>query len=239
MAKNTYGTASNFDVNIGDDFLLSGCGLQTTIGWGIDDRLSYALEGGVYVAGAVVEWMRDRTHFVNDGIEANKLALSVPDTDGVYLVPAFVGLGAPHWDPYARGAILGLSNSTRLENIVRAGMESIAYQVNDIIKAAEVDLGCVITSLRTDGGICQSDFVMQFQADISGIEVVRPKIIDTTALGAALLAGLYCGFWNSQEEIAKLWKSERVFLPSIDADRRKALSAGWTKAVSHALHWAR
>ncbi len=237
MAKNTYGTAANLDVNIGSSFLLSKHNLQTTIAWGVDGKITYTLEGGVYVAGAVIQWLRDKIGFVKDGAEADEIAMQLEDAGGVYFVPAFVGLGAPHWDSYARGTIIGLSNATSKEQIVRAGLESIAYQVDDVLKAAELDTGEPVKSLRADGGVCQSDFLLQFQADISGTEVVRPRVIDTTALGAAFMAGLGCGFWSGTGEIKKLWQSDRAFHPAMDETQRKVNLHGWQKAVGRSLSW--
>jgi glycerol kinase len=237
MAKNTYGTAANLDVNIGDSFILSRHNLQTTIAWGLDGRLTYTLEGGVYVAGAIIQWLRDRMGLVKDGAEANDISLQLEDAGGVYFVPAFVGLGAPHWDSYARGTIIGLSNATSKEQIVRAGMEAIAYQVNDVLKAAELDTGERVLSLRADGGVCQSDFLLQFQADISDTEVIRPSVVDTTALGAAFMAGLGCGFWSGTAEIKKLWQADRAFKPAMTEADRKASLQGWQKAVGRSLSW--
>jgi len=239
MAKNTYGTAANMDVNIGDKFILSQHNLQTTIGWVLDGQVTYALEGGVYVAGAITSWLRDKMGLVKSGADASSMAASVSDSGGVYFVPAFVGLGAPHWDSYARGTIIGLSNASTKEHVVRAGMESIAYQVNDVLQAAEMDLGERVQSLRADGGVSKSDFLLQLQADISGVEVIRPSVIDTTALGAAFLAGLGCGFWSGTDEIEKLWQKDKVFEPAMDESTRKTLLGGWQKAVKRSLSWTK
>jgi len=237
MAKNTYGTAANLDVNIGDGFLLSKHRLQTTIAWGLNGKLTYTLEGGVYVAGAIIQWLRDRLGFVRDGAEANNIALQLEDAGGVYFVPAFIGLGAPYWDSYARGMIIGLSNATSKEQIVRAGMEAIAFQVSDVLKAVELDTGERVKSLRADGGVCQSDFLLQFQADISDTEVIRPSVIDTTALGAAFMAGLGCGFWSDTGEIKKLWQADRAFHPVMNEMNRQTHLQGWHKAVERSLAW--
>lgn len=234
MAKNTYGTAANFDINIGEEFLLSEHKLQTTVAWVRDGKCIYALEGGIYVSGSVVDWMQNTLGIVKNGADATEICTTVEDTDGVYLVPAFVGLGAPHWDEYARGCISGLSNTTTTAHIVRAGMESIVYQVNDVMRAAEIDLGFTVNSLRVDGGTSKSEFVMQFQADISNVEVICPVTVDTTALGAAFLAGLAVGMWEGTEQIEQLWQAKHIYRPQMDPQVREDRLKGWKKAVARA-----
>ena len=236
-AVNTYGTASNLDINIGDEFILSKNNIQTTVGWGIDGKITYALEGGVFTSGSVINWLKDKMCFIKNGQEADKIALSIKDTKGVFFMPAFVGLSAPYWDPYARGTIVGLSNNTGKEEIIRAALESIAFQVNDILLAAEKDIGEKIRVLKVCGGVSKSDFVLQFQADISEIEVTRYSIIHASALGAAFMAGLKSKFWSGKDEILSLLKPVKVFYPSIKNSSRDEILKTWKKAASRSLKW--
>ena len=239
MGKNTYGTGCFLLVHTGDRPVQSQSGLLTTMAaTGAGGRPEYALEGSVFVAGAAIQWLRDGVQLLESSAESERLATSVPDTGGVYFVPAFVGLGAPHWDMYARGAILGLTRGTTRAHIVRAALESIAYQSREVLAAALADAGVLLTELRVDGGASANDFLLQFQADLIGTSVVRPVIKETTALGAAYLAGLAVGFWGSREEIAAQWLADRVFTPQMDPARREDLFAGWQRAVTRAAGWA-
>jgi glycerol kinase len=241
MAKNTYGTGAFLLMNAGDAPSRSQS-LITTIAWGLPeeggDVLTYALEGSIFIAGAAVQWLRDELGFFGDAAESADLAASVPDSNGVYVVPAFVGLGAPHWDPHARGAILGLTRGANRAHITRATLESITYQVRDVAEAMELDSGTKLTELRVDGGAAANDVLMQMQADVLGCEVVRPECLETTALGAAYLAGLATGFWKDREEVANAWREERRFLPSMSEERREEMYAGWKRAVERAKGWA-
>lgn len=209
-------------------------GLVTTIAWGVDDKVEYALEGSIFVAGAAVQWLRDELGLIRDAAESEVLAKSVPDANGCYVVPAFVGLGAPYWDQYARGAIVGLTRGVNRNHIVRATLESIAYQVNDVLMAMQEDSGMPITSLRVDGGACDNDFLMQFQADILNTPVVRPYCIETTAMGAAYLAGLAVGYWRSKEEILANHVIAAEFKPQMGQAKRESLLQGWHNAVKAA-----
>ena len=238
MAKNTYGTGCFMLMNTGEKAVPSKNGLLTTIAWGVDGKVEYALEGSIFIAGAVVQWLRDELKIINNAPESEDYATRVNDTNGVYLVPAFVGLGAPHWDMYARGTIVGLTRGTKREHIVRAALESIAYQTRDVLEAMEKDSGIKLSTLKVDGGAVQNDFLMQFQGDILGVPVERPVVNETTALGAAYLAGLAVGYWSSKEEIAGNWAVETKFQPKMDAAEREKLFAGWKKAVGRALNWA-
>ena len=239
MAKNTYGTGCFMLMNTGDSPQQSANNLLTTIAWQVgDEPRQYALEGSIFMAGAAVQWLRDELRLINDAAESEPLARSVSGTDGVYVVPAFVGLGAPYWDQYARGAIVGMTRGSGRAQIVRATLESIAYQTRDVVTAMSADSGLALDSLRVDGGAVVNDFLMQFQADILGAPVERPAVTETTALGAACLAGLAVGFWNSQAEIAGQWQLERRFEPRMSADQRESLYAGWQRAVERARGWA-
>ncbi|NBK25184.1 MAG: glycerol kinase, partial [Spirochaetia bacterium] len=231
QAKNTYGTGCFILMNTGEKFVKSSNGLLTTIAIGIDDRVTYALEGSVFIAGAVVQWLRDELRLIDSASETEQLAQSVPDTGGVYLVPAFTGLGAPHWDMYARGTITGITRGTGRSHIVRAALESIAYQTRDVLDAMMQDTGINLKSLKVDGGASQNNFLMQFQSDILGKEVDRPVVTETTALGAAYLAGLATGFWKSRDEIAQKWSMDRKFMPVMNIDEREARYSKWKKAV--------
>lgn len=232
--KNTYGTGGFMLMNTGTAPVNSHNGLVTTIAWGVDDKVEYALEGSIFVAGAAVQWLRDELGLIRDAAESEVLAKSVPDANGCYVVPAFVGLGAPYWDQYARGAIVGLTRGVNRNHIVRATLESIAYQVNDVLMAMQEDSGMPITSLRVDGGACDNDFLMQFQADILNTSVVRPYCIETTAMGAAYLAGLAVGYWRNKEEILANHVIAAEFKPQMGQAKRESLLQGWHNAVKAA-----
>lgn len=236
MSKNTYGTGCFLLVNTGDRPVASRHGLITTLAASADGKAQYALEGSVFVGGAVVQWLRDELRVIRSAAESEALALSVPDSGGVYVVPAFVGLGAPHWDPRARGLIAGITRGTRREHVVRAALEAIAYQVFDVLHAMERDLGVRVDRLNVDGGASANNFLMQFQADILGAEVVRPRAVETTALGACYLAGLAAGFWSGLEEIRQNAEIGRVFVPGMEEQRRKELLLGWEVAVGRARY---
>ena len=238
-AKNTYGTGCFLLMNTGEKPCESQNGLVTTVAAGLPGHVTYALEGSVFVGGAVIQWLRDELRVLTEAREAETLALSVPDNGGVYLVPAFTGLGAPHWDMYARGAIVGLTRATTREHIVRAAQESIAYQVAELVAAMEADTGIQMDSLRADGGASRDKFLMQFQADIIGKPVRRPVIRETTALGAAYLAGLAVGIWQSTDELRSLWRVDAEFTPAMTAESRQRLMSDWQKAVGRARGWAK
>ena len=238
-AKNTYGTGCFLLMNTGDTPCESRNGLLTTIAVGLNGKVEYALEGSVFVGGAVIQWLRDELRFFPDSRDAEYYARKAPDNGGVYLVPAFTGLGAPYWDMYARGMLIGLTRGTRREHITRAAQESIAYQVADLARAMEADTGVPLTSLKADGGASRDGFLMQFQADILGRTVLRPAIRETTALGAAYLAGLAAGVWESREELSRLWRCDTTFSPAMDARHRERLLADWHRAVERCRGWAR
>ncbi|MBI5669677.1 MAG: glycerol kinase GlpK [Chloroflexi bacterium] len=239
MAKNTYGTGCFMLMNTGAQAVESHNNLLTTIGWKLGEHpTQYALEGSVFIAGAVIQWLRDEMKLIATSAESEPVARSVADTGGVYVVPAFVGLGAPYWDQYARGTIVGLTRGSGRAHIVRAALESIAYQTRDVLEAMRADSGLALSALRVDGGAIRNDFLAQFQADILGVTVQRPAVTETTALGAAYLAGLATGFWSSQDEIAQQWAVEHTFEPSMSADQRDTLYAGWKRAVERAKAWA-
>ena len=237
-AKNTYGTGCFLLMNTGAVPCESRNGLLTTIAIGLKDGVQYALEGSVFVGGAVIQWLRDEMRFLNDSRDAEYYARKVPDNGGVYLVPAFTGLGAPWWDMYARGAIVGITRGTKREHIIRAAQESIAYQVADLVAAMENDTGIPLTQLKADGGASRDMFLMQFQADIMNRSVRRPAIRETTALGAAYLAGLAVGVWKDQEEIKGLWACDTMYHPQMEDGTRQKLLAGWHKAVGRSQNWA-
>jgi len=241
MAKNTYGTGAFLLMNVGDHPVQS-TSLLTTIAWGLSvegrDEITYALEGSVFIAGAAVQWLRDELGLISSASESEALAGSVADSNGVYVVPAFVGLGAPHWDPHARGAILGLTRGANRAHITRATLEAIAFQVRDVIEAVEADSGVELTELRVDGGAAANDLLMQIQADVLGRDVVRPAVLETTALGAAYLAGLAVGFWKDREDVARNWRVDRRFTPQMSAERRDEMYAGWRRAVERTKGWA-
>ena len=237
MAKNTFGTGAFLLMNIGDRRVASQS-LVTTIAWGFGDSVTYALEGSIFIAGAAVQWLRDELGLIATSAESEPLAASVPDSNGVYLVPAFVGLGAPHWDPHARGALLGLTRGANKAHVVRAALEAMAFQSRDVIEAVEADSDVKLDELRVDGGAAANDLLLQIQADILGRDVVRPAVTETTALGAAYLAGLATGFWRSTDDVAANWRIDRRFTPQMPAERREELYAGWKRAVERAKGWA-
>lgn len=238
QAKNTYGTGCFLLMNTGDKPCMSQNGLITTIAIGLNGQVQYALEGSVFVGGAVIQWLRDEMRFITESKDAEYYAQKVENTGGVYLVPAFTGLGAPHWDMYARGCLIGLTRGTRREHIIRAAQESIAYQSYDLVKAMEKDTGSELSELKVDGGASRDAFLMQFQADILGCEVHRPMIRETTALGAAYLAGLAVGVWKDQEEIRRLWNCDVTFRSKMEEEEREKLLRGWHKAVGRSLNWS-
>jgi glycerol kinase len=237
MAKNTYGTGCFMLMNTGTKGVPSQNGLLTTIAWGLGGKTIYALEGSIFITGAAVQWLRDSLKAITSSGEVEALAGSVPDNGGVYVVPAFVGLGAPYWDPYARGTIVGLTRGSEVAHIARATLESMCYQTRDVLEAMTADSGVRVTTLRVDGGSVVNNLLMQFQADILGVPVQRPKVAETTALGAAYLAGLATGFWSSQEEVAEHWAIDRTFEPKMGAAEREKLYAGWKRAVERSMHW--
>ena len=237
MVKNTYGTGCFMLMNTGTKPIASKNKLLTTVAWRIGDRTEYALEGSIFIAGAVVQWLRDGLGIIRSSADVEALALRVPDSGGVYLVPAFAGLGAPHWDQYARGTIVGITRGTTAAHLARAALEGIAFQVVDVLKAMEADAGIRLKELRVDGGACANDLLMRMQADLLDVPVVRPKISETTALGAAYLAGLAVGYWKNQSEIATQWRADRRFVAAMKPVFRKKLLAGWAKALTRAKSW--
>jgi glycerol kinase len=237
MVKNTYGTGCFMLMNTGTDAVPSKNNLLTTVAWGLDGKLEYALEGSIFIAGAVVQWLRDGLGVIKHSADVEKLAASVKDNGGVYLVPAFAGLGAPHWDQYARGTICGLTRGSTAGHIARAALEGIAFQVADVLSSMEADAKIKLKELRVDGGASANNVLMQFQADLLDVPVVRPKVQETTALGAAYLAGLATGFWKDQAEIAKQWQVDRTFEPAMKAAQRDRLRASWDKALERARKW--
>jgi len=250
MAKNTYGTGAFLLLNIGGRAVHSSS-MLTTIAWGLPtgrparpghtaggDEITYALEGSIFIAGAAVQWLRDEIRLITSAAESQDVAASVPDSNGVYVVPAFVGLGAPHWDPRARGAILGLTRGSNRAHIVRATLESIAYQTRDVVEAMQSEAGVTLSELRVDGGAAANDLLLQIQADILGCDVVRPAVLETTALGAAYLAGLAAGFWKDRDEVARNWREDRRFIPQMPRSQSEELYAGWMRAVERARGWA-
>ncbi len=237
MAKNTYGTGCFMLMNTGDKFVPSKNGLLTTLAWGVDGKVEYALEGSIFVAGASVQWLRDELKIIRDAAETEYLATKVKDSNGVYMVPAFVGMGAPYWDMYARGTIVGLTRGAKAEHLVRATLESIAFQTRDVLEAMQEDSGIKLQALKVDGGAVANNFLMQFQSDILNVNVDRPEITETTALGAAYLAGLAVGFWSDKSEIAKKWSVDRTFTAAMADDLRAKLYKGWKRAVERAMKW--
>ncbi|MFX3675248.1 MAG: glycerol kinase GlpK [Paenisporosarcina sp.] len=235
MVKNTYGTGCFMLMNTGEKAVKSEHGLLTTIAWGIDGKVEYALEGSIFVAGSAIQWLRDGLRMFNKSSDSERYAQNVNSSDGVYVVPAFVGLGAPYWDSDVRGAIFGLTRGTSKEHFVRATLESLAYQTKDVLDAMEADSGLSLKSLRVDGGAVTNDFLMQFQSDLLDVQVDRPVINETTALGAAYLAGLAVGFWQSRNEISENWKNDKSFQPDMDQETRGQLYDGWKKAVESAM----
>lgn len=237
MAKNTYGTGCFMLMNTGQEFVKSNHGLVTTIGWGLDGIVEYALEGSIFVAGAAIQWLRDEVKIVDSSPDSEYYCRKVSDTNGVYMVPAFVGLGAPHWDMYARGAILGLTRGAGKAHIIRATVESLAYQTKDVLDAMEKDSGIKLAALKVDGGACANNFLMQFQSDLLGVPVERPSIVETTAMGASYLAGLAVKFWDGKEAVTEAWKLDRQFTPMMDPETRANLYSGWLKAVECSKGW--
>lgn len=238
-AKNTYGTGCFLLMNTGDTPVFSKNGLVTTIAWGIDGKVNYALEGSIFVAGAAIQWLRDGMRMIDSASDSEYMASKVKGTHGCYVVPAFTGLGAPHWDQYARGTIVGITRGTTKNHIIRATLESIALQVCDVIDAMKADAGSVVTSLRVDGGASANDFLMQFQADMLDAPVHRPACVESTAMGAAYLAGLAVGYWSSMEDIVRNQSLDKIFEPNMSEEDRKAKRKGWNKAVKYAYGWAK
>lgn len=238
-AKSTYGTGCFLLMNTGEKPVMSQNGLLTTVAWGADGKVNYALEGSVFVCGAAIQWLRDELSILDRASDSEAMALSVEDSAGVYVVPAFVGLGAPYWDPYARGAIFGLTRGANKNHLVRATLESLAYQCHDLLEAMSSDLGRELSGLRVDGGACANDFLMQFQSDILQKEVLRPQCIETTSLGAAYLAGLAAGYWKSKEDVLENWQIDRKFTPAMDGVLRNEKLTGWNRAVGRSLSWAK
>ena len=238
-AKNTFGTGGFLLMNTGETPVTSRNGLVTTIAWGLDGRVDYALEGSIFVAGAAIQWLRDELRLLEESRDSEYMARKVRDTNGCYVVPAFTGLGAPHWDQYARGTIVGLTRGCNKYHIIRATLDSICYQVNDVLHAMAADSGIAMKSLRVDGGASANDYLMQTMADLSDLEVKRPCCVETTALGAAYLAGLAVGYWQSTEDITRNWSVDRVFQPAISEEERAKRIKGWNKAVRCAYHWAK
>ena len=237
MAKQTYGTGAFMLINTGEEAVPSKNQLLTTVAWGYGGKVTYALEGSVFIAGAAVQWIRDGLKVITNSADVEKLAGKVDDTEGVYMVPAFVGLGAPYWDQYARGAILGLTRGSTIEHIARATVDSMAYQTREVLEAMEADSGVTLTELKVDGGATANNDLMQFQADILGVPVERPQVAETTALGAAYLAGLAVGFWKDTTDVTNNWALDRRFEPNMDEAKREKLFKGWKKAVQRTLDW--
>jgi glycerol kinase len=238
MVKNTYGTGCFMLMNTGTKAIASKNNLLTTIAWQVDNKTEYALEGSVFIAGAVVQWLRDGLKIIRNSAEVETLAATVKDSEGVYIVPAFAGLGTPHWNQHARGSIFGLTRGSSNAHIAKAAIDSIAYQAYDVLKAMEADAGISIAELRVDGGGTINNSLMQFQSDILNTKVIRPKITETTALGAAYLAGLAVGYWKNIDEIKKQWQVDKEFSPTMKDDKRNELVSGWQRAVKAAINWA-
>ena len=238
-AKNTYGTGCFMLMNTGETPVYSQNGLVTTIAWGLDGKVNYALEGSIFVAGASIQWLRDELRIIESAADSEYMAKKVKDTNGCYVVPAFTGLGAPYWDQYARGTIVGLSRGVNKYHIIRATLESIGYQVNDVLHAMKADSGIDLAALKVDGGASANDFLMQFQSDIINAPVKRPSCVETTAMGAAYLAGLAVGYWGSKEDVIKNWAIDKVFTPAMDGEDREEKIKGWNKAVKCSFGWAK
>ncbi len=238
-AKNTYGTGCFLLMNTGEKPVFSKNGLVTTIAWGLGGKVNYALEGSIFVAGAAVQWLRDEMRLIDSSPDSEYMANKVKDTNGCYVVPAFTGLGAPHWDQYARGTIVGITRGVNKYHIIRATLESLAYQTNDVLQAMKADSGIGLCALKVDGGASANNFLMQSQADIINAPVKRPKCVETTAMGAAYLAGLAVGYWASKEDVIKNWAMDKVFEPSISDEERRTKIAGWNKAVKYSFGWAK
>ena len=239
MAKNTYGTGCFMLMNVGDKPIYPNNGLLTTIAWGLDGKVEYALEGSVFVAGAAIQWLRDELKVIDASPDSEYFATQVKDTNGCYVVPAFTGLGAPYWDPYARGAITGLTRGVNKYHIIRATLESLAFQTNDVLAAMEEGSGVKLAALKVDGGACKNNFLMQFQSDLIDAPVHRPVCVETTAMGASYLAGLAVGFWAGKQDVIKNWAIDREFKPQMDAETRAAEIKGWKQAVNSTLGWAK
>ncbi|MDE7029515.1 MAG: glycerol kinase, partial [Lachnospiraceae bacterium] len=237
-AKNTYGTGCFLLMNTGEKPVFSENGLVTTIAWGLDGKVNYALEGSIFVAGAAIQWLRDELRIIDSAADSEYMAKKVADTNGCYVVPAFTGLGAPYWDQYARGTIVGITRGVNKCHIIRATLESIAYQVNDVLAAMEADSRIAISSLKVDGGASANDFLMQTQADIVSVPVIRPQCVETTAMGAAYLAGLAVGYWSDKEDVRRKGAGSCVFEPAIESEDRKRRIKGWRRAVKYAYGWA-
>jgi len=237
MVKNTYGTGCFLIMHTGAKPIQSRNHLLTTVAWGLDGKIEYALEGSIFIAGAVVQWLRDGLKLIRTSAEIERLASQVPDNGGVWLVPAFVGLGAPHWDSYARGILAGMTRGTTAAHIARAALEAIAYQTRDVVRAMEADARLRLKELRVDGGATVNNLLMQIQADLLGVPVIRPKVSETTALGAAYLAGLAVGYWKNRRQIAVQWRMDRKFVPRMKRAERERLCAGWNKALERAKGW--
>ena len=238
-AKNTYGTGCFMLMNTGDKPVFSKNGLVTTIAWGLDGKVKYALEGSIFVAGAAVQWLRDEMRLIDSSPDSEYMASKVKDTNGCYVVPAFTGLGAPHWDQYARGTIVGITRGVNKYHIIRATLESLAYQTNDVLQAMKADSGIELAALKVDGGASANNFLMQTQADIINAPVERPRCVETTAMGAAYLAGLAVGYWSSKEDVINNWAIDKVFMPEISEEDRAKKVAGWNKAVKYSYGWAK
>lgn len=239
MVKNTYGTGCFMLMNIGEKPIVSQNNLLTTVAWKIDGKTTYALEGSIFIAGAVVQWLRDGLKIIRDSSDVEKLAGSVKSSDGVYFVPAFAGLGAPHWNQHAKGTLFGLTRGSTDAHIARAALESIAFQTMDILKAMEADANISIKELRVDGGATINNLLMQFQSDVLNTQTVRPKIVETTAMGAAFLAGLAVGYWESTEEIQDIWQIDKTFKPKEDRSEIKTTIKGWYKAIDALEYWTK
>lgn len=238
-AKNTYGTGCFLLMNTGDKPVFSKNGLVTTIAWGIDGKVTYALEGSIFVAGAALQWLRDELRLIDSAADSEYFAQRVKDTNGCYVVPAFTGLGAPYWDQYARGTIVGLTRGVNKYHIIRATLESLAYQVNDVLEAMKADSGMDLAALKVDGGASANDFLMQTQADLSNAPVNRPRCVETTAMGAAYLAGLATGYWKDKEDVKQNWATDKIFTPAIEPEKREKMLKGWKRAVKCSYGWAR
>ncbi len=238
-AKSTYGTGCFLLMNTGEKLVFSENGLITTIAWGLDGKVTYALEGSVFVAGAAIQWLRDEMRIIDSAEDSEYMAKKVKDTNGCYVVPAFTGLGAPYWDQYARGTIVGITRGVNKYHIIRATLESLAYQVNDVLVAMKADSGIALSSLKVDGGASANDFLMQTQADIINVPVNRPQCVETTAMGAAYLAGLAVGYWKDMEDIKNNWMVDRTFVPVLEEKTRTERIQGWKKAVKYAYGWAK
>ena len=238
-AKNTYGTGCFMLMNTGTKPVLSKNGLLTTIAWGLDGKVEYALEGSIFVAGAAIQWLRDELRIIDTSPDSEYLATRVEDTNGCYVVPAFTGLGAPHWDQYARGTIVGLTRGVNKYHLIRATLDSLAYQTNDVLQAMKADSGIELSALKVDGGACANNYIMQTQSDLINAPVNRPKCVETTAMGAAYLAGLAVGYWKSKDDVIKNWAVDKTFKPEISKEKRDHMIKGWNKAVKYAFDWAK